>query len=336
MTSGVDGIIHPTIFLTDEDVAHVTTFTGAIGALRTAYALPQAVGSTPPRAVAATSTGWMRVMPSAPTGTDIAGLKVISAAISQGQVSYLISLFDQQTSTLVAQMDGNHITGLRTAATAAVAIEGMMTTAPRLVAIIGSGFEAREQLRALSSLTEVTRVRVFSPTPSRRDSFAAEMGEELGIQVEAVDTAEAAARGADLIICAARSRDETPTLLNAWVQDGARIVSVGSTTKSQRELDTQILDRAELIVADALEEVVHDSGDMVVAAGQGIDVETKTVSLSDVVTGSVNARSVGGVVVYKSSGSGFQDIVLAAHALDVARAQGVGTRISTGILTIRK
>lgn len=336
MTKIDQELVEPALFLTDDDVARVATIDGAIVALSDAYATPQVEDSTPSRAVATTSTGWMRVMPSAPTGSGLAGLKVISAAVAKGQVSYLISLFDQETSSLIAQMDGNHITGMRTAATAAVAAGHMMSLAPSTVAVIGSGFEAREQLRALARVTELTEVRVYSPTPRNRSSFAQEMSTELGCRIDPVDSAQIAARGADLIVCAARSRDESPTIRSDWVGSTARIISVGSTTKSQRELDVDILDRAELIIADTLDEVVRDSGDMVAATEAGVDVTSKTVSLNEVVAGSVNARDTTGVTVYKSAGSGFQDVVLAGYALRMAREQGVGTVMPTGILTIRK
>lgn len=324
-----------TLLLTDADVAALADWDSAIAALREAYARPESPKATPERAVAVTTTGWQRVMPSAPSGARFAGSKTIAASMTNGLASYLITLFDQHDSRLAALIDGNRITGIRTAATAAAALTALLPGRPLTVAVVGSGFEAQAQLRATSRIARVESVQVSSPTQANRERFAAELGAELGIPVTAVAEAHEAVEGADLVLCAARSRDESPTVYADWVAPDATIVSVGSTTASQRELDSDLIGRAALIVADALEEVLHDSGDMIVAREQGIDVDATTVSLHGLL-GGIATRPAHGIAIYKSTGSGFQDIVLAELLYDRAVAQGLGTPLPAGILTIRK
>jgi len=325
----------PTLFLTDDDVAALADWSDAISALRTAYARPEDPRATPERAVAATTTGWQRVMPSAPPGGRYAGSKTISASLRNGLASYLITLFDQDDSRLAALIDGNRITGIRTAATAAAALTALLPDRPVSVAVVGSGFEARAQLRAAACVAQIESVRVTSPTPANRERFAAELSAELGLPVSATAQAEDAVRGADLILCAARSRDETPTVLADWVGADATVVSVGSTTPSQRELDPALVGRAGIVVADALAEVLHDSGDMIAAREAGHDPDAVTVSLHDLLGGRVT-RPATGIAIYKSTGSGFQDIVLAEQLFERAVATGLGTPLAAGILTIRK
>lgn len=332
-----DGYLsEPALFINDADVAAVANWPEAVDALRAAYSVEQREGSTPERAVANTSGGWMRVMPSAPTGARLAGHKTISAAFRNGQVSYLVALFDQNTSSLVALMDGNRLTGIRTAATAAVALTALAPQRPVSVAIIGSGFEARAQLRAAATVCSFSEGWVFSPTQKNREGFAHEMSQELGFALSATSTAHEAVSTADVILCAARSFDESPTVMRDWVAPHATIISVGSTTKAQRELDHNLIAAATFIVADSPEEVLYDSGDMVVAREAGIDVDSKTVSLADLVTGKVSAPGDERLSIYKSTGSGFQDIVLAERIYDLVRAQGLGQQMTDGILTIRK
>lgn len=325
----------PTLFLTDEDVAALADWDSAIAALRTAYSRPDESSSTPERAVAVTATGWQRVMPSAPPGAKYAGSKTISASLQNGLVSYLITLFDQHDSRLVALVDGNRITGLRTAATAAAALTALLPHRPVVAAVIGSGFEARAQLRSASRVADIAEVRVSSPTQANRERFAAELSEELGIPVAAATEPEAAVHGAELVLCAARSRDESPTVRAEWLADDATVVSVGSTTPSQRELDPAIIGRASIVVADALAEVLHDSGDMIAARDAGLDPDAVTVPLHDLLAGRAT-RPERGIAVYKSTGSGFQDIVLAELLVDRAIEQGRGAALPVGILTIRK
>ncbi|MBL5972685.1 MAG: ornithine cyclodeaminase family protein [Candidatus Leucobacter sulfamidivorax] len=325
----------PTLFLTDEDVEALADWDGAIDALREAYSHPDEPGSTPERAVAVTATGWQRVMPSAPPGAKYAGSKTISASLRNGLASYLITLFDQRDSRLVALVDGNRITGLRTAATAAAALTALLPGRPVAAAVVGSGFEARAQLRAASRVADIAEARVSSPTAANRERFAAELSDELGIPVTAVAEPEAAVRGAGLVLCAARSRDESPTVRSEWLDDDATVVSVGSTTPSQRELDPAIIGRASIVVADALAEVLHDSGDMIEARRAGLDPDAVTVSLHTLLAGDAT-RPERGIAVYKSTGSGFQDIVLAELLVDRALERGLGTPLPVGILTIRK
>jgi alanine dehydrogenase len=325
----------PTLFLTDEDVAVLADWDDAIAALRAAYSRPEVARATPERAVAVTAAGWQRVMPSAPPGGRFAGSKTISAALRSGLASYLVTLFDQHDSRLAALIDGNRITGIRTAATAAAALTELLPERPLDVAVVGSGFEARAQLRAAARVVRLRRVSVTSPTRGNRERFAAELSAELGVEVTAVPDAATAAADADLVLCAARSRDETPTLRAEDVAADATIVSVGSTTAAQRELDTALIGRAAFIVADARTEVLHDSGDMIAARADGHDPDAVTVSLHDLL-GGLATRPPQGIAIYKSTGSGFQDIVLAEQLYLRALELGVGTPLPVGILTIRK
>ena len=125
-----------TLFLSDADVAQLADWPAVIGALAEAYARPDDPQATPDRVVLPTATGWQRVMPSAPPGAQFAGSKTISASTKNGLVSYLITLFDQFDSRLAALIDGNRITGLRTAGTAAAALTKLAPDRPLVVAVI--------------------------------------------------------------------------------------------------------------------------------------------------------------------------------------------------------
>ena len=105
--SPTQGPSSPTLFLTDADIGAVADLPGVIRHLRFAYSEPQMAGSTPDRAVATTASGWMRVMPSAPSGQRYTGTKTIVASFAQRAASYLICLFDHGTAELKSLLDGN-------------------------------------------------------------------------------------------------------------------------------------------------------------------------------------------------------------------------------------
>src|SRR3954453_21894495 len=251
------------LFLTDEDVEKLADWPTAIAAIRAAYAGPAEHSRTPGRIFAQTEDEWMRILPSIPSSGRLFGAKSIVGSSANGlRVSYLISLFDKTTAELVALVDGNRVTALRTAATTVVGAALITPKRPLTVGVIGSGFEARSHLMALSHELAFRRIRIFSPTRGNRESLAAHVS-ATGLSARAVASARVAADGADLVLCAARSRDESPTLRSEWVHDDAAVISIGSTTPAQRELDEGLIARAVVIVVDSFEEVVHGSGDMI-------------------------------------------------------------------------
>lgn len=327
----------PPLFLTDDDVAALADLPTAIDAIRSAYSAETDHARNPGRIFADSGREWMRVMPSVPASGRLFGAKSINGSFANGlRVSYLISLFDRDTAELVALVDGNRVTGLRTAATTAVGTAGILPDRPLTLGIIGSGFEAQSHTAALSLVARFAEVRVFSPTPHNREAFAGRFTEELGVTVTAVGSAEEAARGADLLLCAARSQDESPTVRADWIGEDATVVSIGSTTPGQRELPADLIARATLVVADGVDEVVNGSGDMLAARQAGVNVDAVTASLTDVLRGERAVDPEHGIRIYKSTGSGLQDIVVAEALVDLARERGVGTELPVGIVTTRK
>lgn len=326
----------PTLFLSDADVEQLADWASAVQALCQAYSSDVDPAMVPPRSMARGDGLWLRALTAvSPSGGHL-GCKLISASTKHRRASYLISLFDQTTMGLTALIDGNRITGIRTAATAAVAVDTAAPRRPLRVGVIGAGFEARGLLLALASVRELAAVKVFSPTPASRERFAADMRSQVSLDVAAVASAQDAVQDADVVLCAARSRDESPVLRGEWLAPGMTVVSIGSTLPEQREVDEQVLARAALIVADMVDEVAHDTGDLLAANKAQIDLSSRLVSLADFVAGRAVRQHAADIVVYKSVGSALQDVVTAEMLLARARAQGVGTPLAHSIVPVSK
>lgn len=325
----------PTLFVGESDVTALADWPSAVAALRAAYAQPMSPDMVPPRVMARGKGFWLRGLFAVSPAGQYMGCKLIAASPKIHRASYLVALFNQQTMDLAALIDGSRLTGLRTAATAAVAVDLLAPARPLRVAVIGSGFEARGLLEALLATREVASVRVFSPTPASRERFAQSFGAALDIQ--AVAAPRAAIEGADVVFCAARSRDESPVIQGDWLEPGMTVVSIGSTLPEQREVDERTMARAALIVADMPEEVIHDTGDGIAAAASGIDLAGKLVSLADIASGSVpGRRAASDIILYKSVGTALQDVVIAEMLLLKAQAQGRFTTMPATIQTIDK
>jgi ornithine cyclodeaminase/alanine dehydrogenase len=324
------------VFVTDDAVAAVADWHAAVVTLRDAYSRPMTPEMVPARTMARGDGFWLRGLCAISPSGEYMGCKLIAASPRIHRASYLISLFDQKTMDLAALVDGNRVTGIRTAATSAVAVDLLAPKRPLKIAVIGSGYEATGHLEAILSIRDVASVRVYSPTPASRERFADKFKGRVK-DTAAAASAEEAVRGAEVVICAARSRDESPTMHGAWLSSGATVVSIGSTLPEQREVDEETLRRAARIVADMPEEIIHDTGDALAAKKLGIDIEPKTVSLADVAGGKVQGRaSEDEIVIYKSVGTALQDVAIAEMLLKRSVKDRLTTAMPATILTIDK
>jgi alanine dehydrogenase len=329
--------VRPTLLLTDADVSATADWSAAIDALRRAYAATADPQSVPPRSIARAPGVWLRSLTAISPLEGYLGCKLIAASPRARRASYLISLFDRETMNLDALIDGSQVTGIRTAATAAVAVDALAPQRPLRIAVLGSGFEARAHLIALAAVREISHVSVFSPTSDNRKRFADHFRTALNLPVQAATNPRDAIAAADVIVCAARARNESPVLLGHWLEPGMTVVSIGSTLPEQREVDVNVIERAQLIIADMPDEVAHDTGDMLAAKDAGVDFAHKLVPLHDVISHRHTARtSAQDIMLYKSVGSALQDVVIAEMLLVRARARGIGTVLPASISPVAK
>ena len=309
-------------FVTSEVARPLLDWAEAVARLKAAYATPHALMSVPPRAVARGASGWLRTMSAIPPGSRFMGAKIFGIGPKR-MVNYAIVLVEQDSGLIAGIVDGAAITAIRTAATSALAIDRLAKAGPVRLGVLGSGDEARAHVEAAAHVRELSHVAVFSPTASRRAAFAASIARQYGIACTAVETADEAARGADVLIAAARSRDESPILHGHMLRPGMLAVSIGSTLPEQREADATAIAACDLIVCDAVDEVLNETGDMLAAKAAHIDVEAKTVSLNALLSGQCEAREAAAkLVMFKSVGSAVQDVVIAELAYEKALAAG--------------
>ena len=206
----------------------------------------------------------------------------------------VIVLFRPETGEPLATIDGRLITEMRTAAVSAVATRLLARREARVLALLGSGVQARSHLEALRLVRELREVRVWSPRNAR--AFAERSG------VRAVATAEEAVRGADVIVVATSST--TPVLKGEWLAPGTHINAVGAVRPTWRELDDDTL-RVARIYVESREAATHESGDVIAAA----KVVTE---IGDVVAGVQSGRaSEDEITLFKSVGVAIEDVVAA-------------------------
>lgn len=237
-----------------------------------------------------------------------------------------ILLLDPDTGALIALMDGRYITEARTAAVSAVSARHMARPGAATLAILGSGVQARSHLEMLALVRPLREVRVWSPRATSRERFVAEVQPHSAAAVSAAPTAEAAVRGADLIVVVTSS--PTPVLDSAWVTPGAHVMAVGACRPDQREMDPALVARARLVV-DSRAAALVESGDIAMAIAEGRFTAAHVLGeLGDVVCGTLMARqSPDDITIFKSLGLAVEDVAAADLVYRRAVAAGTGTEL---------
>lgn len=206
----------------------------------------------------------------------------------------LIVLFHPETGEPAIVMDGRLITEMRTAAVSAVATGLLALPDAKVLAIIGSGVQARSHLEALRIVRSFAEVRIWSPR------HAASFAEAHGIT--ATQTAEDAVRGADVVIVATSSK--TPVLKGKWLSPGTHVNAIGANRPTWRELDDETLTRSKMFV-ESREAAMVESGDVLAA-------ESIFAEIGEVVSGSSAGReSIDEITLFKSLGAAVEDIAAA-------------------------
>src|SRR6266436_7174052 len=187
-----------TLVLRETDVSQVLDIDTVIGAVEMAMReLGEGVAQNVPRRRAFAPGGLLNVMFATYPGGRCTGVKAYSVAA--GGARFLVSIFGLDGS-LEALVEAEHMGAYRTGAATAVAVRALAPGVPRTVALIGAGRQAATQALALSRVLEIKELRAFSRDPQRRAVFATEQSAALGVKVVAAATAEAALRGADVVI----------------------------------------------------------------------------------------------------------------------------------------
>ncbi len=236
-----------------------------------------------------------------------------------------VLLFDGETGELRALVDASAVTAIRTAAVSAVATRALAREDASELAILGSGVQARSHLEAMVKVRPFEHARVWSRTAERARAFAAEA--VAPFPVEAVESAEAAVRGADVVVTVTSSRE--PVVERGWLAEGAHVNAIGSSIPTARELDAATVGAAALF-ADSRESVVNESGDYLLAVQEaGIGPEHIRAELGEVLTGDREGRrSAEELTVFESLGLAVEDLAAAEHVHSRARETGAGTVVS--------
>lgn len=270
-------------------------------------------------------------MPAYLQGTDDLAVKVVSVFPDNAQRSLptihgVVLALDPQTGRPVALLEGGALTAIRTGAGSGAATDLLAREDAEVVAIIGSGVQARTQLEAVCTVRDISEVRVYSLNPEHARTFATEMAGQGPIPgvIEVDDTAAAAIRNAD-IVCTATTSSE-PVFPGDLLSAGTHVNAVGSFQTTMQEVDVTTIRRS-WVVVDSREAAMAEAGDLVIPMEAGeIDRDHIHAELGEIVNGQRPGRTSEEQITYfKSVGVAVQDAVAASIALRNAEQRNLGT-----------
>lgn len=324
------------LILNREEVASVLTMKDTIEAVEQAFRdLAQGKAEMPVRPTIRVPDppGVINVMPAYLATMGALGMKLVSgypqnpSKFDMPTIQATILYSDCRTGKLLAIMEGGYITAVRTGAASGVATKYMARAESATVGVLGSGIQAGTQLEAVCAVRKIKSIKVFSPTAAHREAFAKRMSAQLGVDVAAVDTAEKAVSGLDIVIAASSSKQ--PIVKGEWLAPGAHINGIGSHTTDARELDESAVKKSRVIV-DSMDAALREAGDLLMPIAEGVfGKEHIAGELGEVVLGKKPGRTrPDEITLFKSQGLAIEDVCTAKLVYERAKAQGKGTELN--------
>ncbi len=250
-------------------------------------------------------------------GAPAYAVKVASGfyAADPPAIDGLVLVFDAATGAPVAfLLDGGYVTDTRTGAAGGVAARRLAPEHVAVVAVIGTGIQARRQVEALRCVRDVTEVRVWGRDADRAAAAASDVGGT------AAPTVEAAVDAADVVITCTASTE--PLVRAEWIAPGTHITAVGSDGLGKHELDPELLRQADVLAVDSLDQC-RRLGEL----QHALDVAERAVEIGTICAGRVPGRtSSTQLTVCDLTGVGVQDVA-AANAV-LANAGDAGELLS--------
>jgi alanine dehydrogenase len=317
-----------TLFLSSDEVAGLATPREYVEAVRAGYRQRGEGAPAEPRT---------KLLPDDPPGmlttygavlpdTGAMGGYMYSAGFGARDAWFVTPLFDAESGELLAVVDGAHMNPYKTGAVGAVGVDALAREDATSLAIIGSGSQARGQLRAVDTVRDLDTVWVYSPTKENREAFAGEMDRELDGSVAAVASAAAAVEDADIVITATTATE--PVFDGDLLDPGTHVTAMGQYHAEKRELDATTIEHA-TYVPDLRKRATTDAGSFLLAMEEGVVDESHVhAELGEVVAGVVKGRTTEEeITVFDSGGTGIETVAAAFMLYERARERGLGTTV---------
>lgn len=312
-------------FLSEADVRQLLTMDLALEAVEAAHrahALGRAIDI--PRQRTRVPTASLHILQGALLDEGVMGYKAYTA--SKAGARFLVHLFDAADGRPLAVIEADFLGMMRTGAAGGIAAKHLARPDAAVVGMIGAGWQAQGQLEALCKVRPVRQVKLYSRNPDKCRLASADFAQRFGVEVTAVDNAEAAVRGSDIVVTITTSA--TPVVQGEWLAPGMHLNAAGSNALIRRELDEKAVGRASLVCVDSRETALREAGDLLPALEKGRLCAGQLIELGEIVAGIRPGRTdPQAITLFESQGMAIQDLAVARRLFELARTQGLGTQL---------
>jgi alanine dehydrogenase len=269
------------------------------------------------------SNNWL-ILPAWQFGRNF-GAKLVSvfpgnASKGKEVILGIYALFDGDTGEPLAVIDGAALTVRKTAANSALAATYLARDDTRRMVMVGAGAMAPHLIMAHCAVRPIREVKVWNRTPQRARRLAADLKID-GVQIEAAENLEAAARWADLISCATMATK--PVIKGTWLKPGTHLDLVGSYRPDMREADDDAVKRAKRHYIDTRITTIGVSGDITDPINAGLIDPAALIDTGQLARGEKPGRvSPDEITFFKSGGGGHEDLGTAQYLLSKLQSAG--------------
>ena len=251
----------------------------------------------------------------------------------------LVMLFDMDTCEILALMDDHFISTMRVGATSAVASKYLARKDSEVMALLGSGEQAKTQVTAHACVHPLKQIKVYSPTKENRERFARELSQETGIEVTPVASAEAAIRGSDIVTAATNTVD--PVIQGKWIEAGMHMNSIvgGDGFLPRKELDDEAVMKANLIVVGYKPQIFLDKqAEFHDRLERGLVKAEDLHELGELLNGKCRGRENDQEITFfkNNTGMGIQFAATARKMYEKAKEKGIGAELPLDIFMTKR
>jgi ornithine cyclodeaminase/alanine dehydrogenase len=315
--------------VTEADVRNLLPFSKAVELAREAYVKLANGEAVNPQRVLLTVPGGasMFFMPARISGQRTISIKIArvnpnNPARSLPTVMSDILVYDSRSGVLLAEIPGESLTAIRTAASSAVATGVLARRDVKSLGLLGTGREAEAHVPAIQQVRDISRVVVYSRDKGRREAFARQISRDYEVETLPADSPEQVVKQSDLIVTATTSH--TPLFKGELVRKGTHVNAIGAAEPDAREVDAELVKRSVLVV-DSRAQALSNYGDIMIPIREKMIEETHIrAELGELLA---KKRSISwdlhAITLFKSGGLAVLDAVAADYIVSQLEGKGL-------------
>lgn len=262
--------------------------------------------------------GILGLMPAYIKSYQVMGVKVLSVFpenYKKGFSSHqgILQLFETKTGKLIASLDADEITAIRTAAVSALMTNLLAIKDAKNLCLLGSGKQAETHLEAIYLVRDIESVTIWSQNSKNAEKFISKVKNKYDVNFKICSSVKEAAKDADIICTITASK--TPILFNDYLQQHVHINAVGACMSKDRELNSDVVIDSEVFI-DNYNAAIHEAGDILIPSKEE-NIDVLKIIKADIheVLNNTNLINEFNKTVFESVGVAIEDIAAGYYCL---------------------